>query len=51
MLDEFGRVITRPFREEIETSTIILYVVIYIIAAWVIYDVLRILTQWIAEAS
>lgn len=46
MLNEFGQVVTRPFREEIPTKDVILYIILYIVAAWAIYDMLRILSTW-----
>lgn len=51
MLDEFGRVVTRPFREEVPVTTLFAYIAIYLIAAWIIYDMLRILSSWMAQST
>lgn len=47
MLNEFGQVVSRPFREEVPTKTMLLYIVLYVVAAWAIYDMLRILSTWV----
>lgn len=44
-------VITHPWQEPIDYFTLSFWVVIFMIVSFVIWDMLRILTSWIASAA
>lgn len=51
MLNEMGQVITKPWKDEIPFKDLVLWSLVFLIAAFVVFDMLRILSSWIAQTA
>ncbi len=43
--------VKRPFTKEMPLSSLLLFIALFLILAWVAYDGLRILSSWVASAA
>lgn len=50
MLDALGNTISKPWREEMPLKDLVLWAVVFAIVAFVVYDMLRILSSWMAQS-
>jgi len=51
MLEDVIESVTHPFKKEVSLKTIAIYAALFLILAWVVYDMLRILSSWMASAT
>lgn len=51
MLEAIGNTITKPWKEQMDWQHLLLWFLVLAIGAWIIYDSLRILSSWVANAA
>lgn len=51
MFSDITGSITRPYRKEVPLTDLLLYMGLFLILAWIAYDMLRILSTWMASAA